>query len=702
MFATVPRRDRLETLSQISRAVSSTLDLHTLYETIYTEISRVMDATMFSIAVLDPDRDLVALPYIREDGNLLVGEQIPFGGNVTSLVIKRGSSLSFGTHHEYRAFAGNNGLPAINVGENEGEAVLFVPMHTGSRTIGTLSVESNRPDAYAEEDLETLTIIASQAAVAIENARLYARSQNSIRQMRVLLHVAQTINQSLDLQTVLQAILASMREVMPYEVAAILLPDFRNKTLDIVDSVRAHGESVTGKLAEIKVPIGEGVSGKVFSTGLPIIVPDVRQFAGFVDHGIPGVLCEMAVPLQRGDSVVGVLDVGRNGTNAFLPDEVNLLSLFASQAAIAIENARLFEQQRRRVEELQTVQTVVQKLTPLHDRKEIAQVIDLELKRLIDYHACRVYLMDDQESELIPIILGDTETAKVLIHQGFAGWIATEGRADIIFNTLEDSRPAYIPGTPRRDESMVGAPLVYEGRVRGVITLSKLGAGQFDENSQRLLEIVAAQVAIAFDRARLYEELRHDAITDPLVKLWNRRFLIERYREERQRALRNGRPLAALMVDIDKFKLVNDTYGHLAGDIVLQELSALIRSHMRTEDLVARYGGEEFCVLLPDTTSGAALIAAERLRWAVEHYRFPITAGVTHITVSIGAALWVQTDHGEELFSRADVAMYRVKALGGNAVCILEGECMQVQAAGHELSRRVAKALGDDVPTAEA
>ena len=102
-----------------------------------------------------------------------------------------------------------------------------------------------------------------------------------------------------------------------------------------------------------------------------------------------------------------------------------------------------------------------------------------------------------------------------------------------------------------------------------MITLSKLGVNQFDENSLRLLEIIAAQTAIAFDRARLYDELRTEAITDSLTKLYNRRYLLERFKEEKSRAIRNRHTLAAIMLDIDTFKRVNDRYGHDAGDVVL-------------------------------------------------------------------------------------------------------------------------------------
>jgi diguanylate cyclase (GGDEF)-like protein len=215
--------------------------------------------------------------------------------------------------------------------------------------------------------------------------------------------------------------------------------------------------------------------------------------------------------------------------------------------------------------------------------------------------------------------------------------------------------------------------LIYEGRVRGVISLTRLGVNQLDENALRLLEIIAAQAAIAFDRARLYDELRTEAVTDELTKLYNRRYLLQRFKEEKSRAIRNHHNLIALMLDIDRFKAVNDSFGHDAGDIVLRELAGVTRAVVRAEDIVSRYGGEEFCVLLPEIPLDDAEQVAERLRAVIERHRLPDAAGVRHIEVSIGMAILRAQDEGNELFTRADLAMYEVKHVGGNRVCITDG-----------------------------
>jgi diguanylate cyclase (GGDEF)-like protein len=669
--ARLDQDERLRTIQEIGRAVASTLDLGTLYDTIYEEIGRLMDTRIFFVALHRPTTDTIEVPYMREQRKLLPHQELPFGGSVTSLVIERGTPVLFNTLAEYQHFGRANGLQDVTIGEDIPEAMIFVPLHTGNDTIGALSVQSCRPHAYTHDDLQTLSVIATQAAVAIENANLFLQSQNNVRRTQALLGVARVINSSLDLHTVLDSILKGMLEVMPYYLAAVLMPNSDCQALEVA--------GVIGPLAEdrrraIKIPFGSGVTGHVFQTGEPLNVPDVAQYANYFPHGVEEIRSEMAVPLKRGDTVIGVLDVEREEVNGFPPEEMDLLMLFASQAAIAIENARLFSEQQKRVFELQTIQSIVQKTTPLHDIPAVAAVIDTELRRLIDYRACRVFLLND-EGMVVPIHFPGSRVHDIRLQpgQGISGWIVEQGKPVLIRNTLEDPRAVQIEDTPVRAESIIGAPLVYQGSVRGAITLTRMGANQFDENALRLLEIISAQAAIAFDRARLYEELRTEAITDPLTKLFNRRHLVERFREERSRAIRNRHNLAAIMLDVDGFKRVNDTHGHDAGDIVLEELARVVRGAVRLEDVAARYGGEEFCILFPGAPLPEAEAVAERLRLAIQAHRLPPESGVSRITVSVGVGLLSRLDVSTEIFTRADRAMYQVKRRGGNCVCVDRG-----------------------------
>lgn len=185
-------------------------------------------------------------------------------------------------------------------------------------------------------------------------------------------------------------------------------------------------------------------------------------------------------------------------------------------------------------------------------------------------------------------------------------------------------------------------------------------------------ELAKARIAVEelettmADNRRL-EEL---ATTDPLTRLLNRRALADRLGTEMERARRFDSHLAVLLVDIDHFKLVNDTAGHLAGDEVLREVASLIQRAVRTVDIVARYGGEEFVVILPETDANGAVVFAERLRELISHHAFGVRDGQIRLTVSVGIATFPAADvsNADDFVARADSSMYRAKADGRNQV----------------------------------
>ncbi|MCE2899955.1 MAG: GGDEF domain-containing protein [Gemmatimonadetes bacterium] len=190
--------------------------------------------------------------------------------------------------------------------------------------------------------------------------------------------------------------------------------------------------------------------------------------------------------------------------------------------------------------------------------------------------------------------------------------------------------------------------------------------------------VVTAAVAV-IQRAQMVENTMADnarleqlAQTDPLTQLLNRRALTERITAEMERALRYDSTMALLMVDLDHFKKVNDTYGHLVGDDVLRDVAQLLATTIRASDIVARYGGEEFLVLLPETDEVGAESFAERIRVAVEQHAFARDTifGPLGLTASVGVAVFpaARIESVEDLFARADAALYRAKADGRNRV----------------------------------
>jgi diguanylate cyclase (GGDEF)-like protein len=185
------------------------------------------------------------------------------------------------------------------------------------------------------------------------------------------------------------------------------------------------------------------------------------------------------------------------------------------------------------------------------------------------------------------------------------------------------------------------------------------------DDQAELMQGVAAQAAIAISHAQLFHAQEENALTDDLTKLPNRRALAQRFLEEMQRARRHHKGMAFLMIDIDHFKLVNDTYGHLEGDAVLADLAKILTSGKRESDVCARYGGEEFGIILDETNETGAMTLAERIRAKVQAATFP---GGLKVTISIGVAATEDESLFTSLIEKADQALYTAKQAGRNAV----------------------------------
>ena len=192
---------------------------------------------------------------------------------------------------------------------------------------------------------------------------------------------------------------------------------------------------------------------------------------------------------------------------------------------------------------------------------------------------------------------------------------------------------------------------------------------ELSDDQADLLNGVASQAAIAIRHAQLFQAQEENALTDELTKLPNRRHLAQRFLQEMQRARRHHNAIAFLMIDLDHFKQVNDTYGHLNGDAVLAELAQILVTGARESDVCARYGGEEFALILHETTEPGARTLAERIRAKVAAATFP---GGLKLTISVGVAATDEPALFTQLIDRADQALYAAKQGGRNQVRVAD------------------------------
>ncbi|MFH1360970.1 MAG: sensor domain-containing diguanylate cyclase [Candidatus Omnitrophota bacterium] len=231
----------------------------------------------------------------------------------------------------------------------------------------------------------------------------------------------------------------------------------------------------------------------------------------------------------------------------------------------------------------------------------------------------------------------------------------------------------FIDEEQRRIQSLISAPLMIENKPIGILRIDNPEHNYFHTEDLRLLNTIGHLGAVALENAQLYERVEELAIKDSLTGLYLRRYFLQRLGEETSRQLRRKKPLSFLMIDLDEFKLYNDKYGHMAGDIVLKTIGLILQENFQNPGhLVCRYGGEEFAVLLPDCSKPEAMAMAEDLRKKISKQEIILRKQKTHITVSIGVASFPDDAQiKEEVIHKADQAMYSAKSQGRNKVCTL-------------------------------
>lgn len=230
-------------------------------------------------------------------------------------------------------------------------------------------------------------------------------------------------------------------------------------------------------------------------------------------------------------------------------------------------------------------------------------------------------------------------------------------------------------------KSVIAIPFTFQSWRTGVFLLRRAAdKDPLTSNDVDFISTIIKSAVAAIERSHAIELARADnarlealAHTDPLTLLLNRRALTIKAMAELDRVRRYNSPLTMLMIDIDHFKKINDTYGHLVGDDVLRSIATILQNSVRSVDMVARYGGEEFVIVMPETDEKGAVQFAERIRRRVEKHQFDANDGkVCTVTVSIGVAVFPApyVDTIDDLFARADAAMYQAKESGRNRVCL--------------------------------
>lgn len=301
----------------------------------------------------------------------------------------------------------------------------------------------------------------------------------------------------------------------------------------------------------------------------------------------------------------------------------------------------------------------------------ILSVLFLDLE--IDFGA--IFLVDETDKKKFQLVAvrGDAgelkQGFKVETEEGIFSWVAKSRKTVRLPDLKRHAAVDIIKDKSIR--SVVVTPMLVAEELVGVILVGKREPHAFNYQNIQFLEALTSQAALALENARLYTQTHQHAIRDGLTGIYNYRYFVEQLEEEISRSSRYGRPVSLIMVDVDFFKSINDTYGHLRGDEVLRDIARLLDSQTREIDMVARYGGEEFVVVLPETEYPEAFQVAIKLQEIVADTLFlnEKNKDPARVTISLGVSSYPSTAlTRDELLKQADGLLYEAKAYR-NAVC---------------------------------
>ncbi|MFZ5861868.1 MAG: diguanylate cyclase [Nitrospirota bacterium] len=380
---------------------------------------------------------------------------------------------------------------------------------------------------------------------------------------------------------------------------------------------------------------------------------------------------------QDGRRLLVVLDT------AFADDDVKVLSAFCDLFAVILENANLRAQVADRRQGLASLTELMRNSASTLSVADLSQIVLDCTTASVDAEQGSLMLLDEDRNELVVKAIKGlnpkiVDALRIRPGEGISGSVFAEGQPLLVSDletdarVLQDKRPRY------RTRSFVSLPLRAEDRTIGVLNVADKASGDpFTSQDLDLLTSIATYTMVAVQRSEFHrrsEELKRISITDSLTGLLNRGHFQERLSEEVERFKRHKLPFSLIMIDIDDFKRLNDTHGHVVGDEALVATARAIRNSIRAIDMAARYGGEEFTVILPQTSKQASRTMAQRIGRAVSRTPIHSTKGdVMHLTVSLGAASFPDdASTPDELLQRADQAMYEAKRRGKNQAVVYE------------------------------
>jgi len=579
--------------------------------------------------------------------------------------------------HEFRLVLGADGLRTL----------IVVGLRVREKSYGALLVGSRKLRTFRPDELRLALAIGNQMSVALENWFLHRVAERHNGELRNLHRVGEALRATFDLGAQVEILRRELKGLLGVSNFSLALQDSPEGPLE---TVAVFGEGSSEGAAQ--GARADGLAEHVVRTRSPLMVTEDLS-AATRRLGIAHVDLRLrtwcGVPIHFSDGSMGVFSLADfERERAITERQFELVQILADEAARAIENARLFHREQRRVSHLALLNELGRKATAVLNPQELLPSICRQVRSAFGYDLARVEVVDRERDELVveaeagygPGLLG----RRVRFGEGLSGVAAESGESVLANAVVRDARYiALHPGV----RSALSLPLKYRDEMLGVLSLESRRERAFSQQDVLTLQTLADQLAIALHNAHAYQVALEQAITDGLTGLKTHRYFMEALDSEWRRSTRSGHLFSLIMMDLDGFKQVNDRYDYLEGDKVLTAVATVLQDRVRQSNVVARYGGDEFAILMPETNTEQAKTLAERLRASLAADPY---LAAHHVTASFGIATFpVHGPTQEEILRVADAGMFLAKHQKGNSVQVA---ALMPRAGQEQLEQRLLEA----------
>jgi diguanylate cyclase (GGDEF)-like protein/PAS domain S-box-containing protein len=665
------RRQLAEALNETGTVLNASLDFEGILDCLLEQVERIVPYDLGFIMLSQNGQARVTRVHQRASlpaQSIEEMESLTFNISQTAnlrWMAENGQPLVIPDTSFYPEYMPAKGLEQIG-------SWVQAPVMAGNIAIGFLFLGKQEPNAYSSETAAYVAPFALQTAFALQNARLYADVSESLTRERRYNEIVRAISSSMDISVILRNVAYLAADLVKADAAGMAL---LNSDGDL--ALNTYSTQPALKFPETVLHQGVGIAWQVMKTNKPLLAPDYPKQPNAIPEWVArGLHALIAVPIVAGETLLGVLHFFNvTPGKLFNSFDVAVATAIGQQAGMAIQRARLLENAHRRAQEAETLRQASAAITTTLELHETFQRILEQLERVVPYDTASIQLLHPGYLEIVggrgwadPSKVVGTRFAYPGHNPNSLVVITRQPKLLTKADILDIAANSMI-------QSWLGVPLIIHDEVIGMLTLDSYEADHFHDDHIRLASAFADHVAVAIENARLFEKVQQLAMIDELTGLYNRRQFFILAEQAVESTIDHNQPFSLVMIDIDRFKRVNDTYGHLAGDQVLREIASRCRNALRSEDVLARYGGEEFVALLSQVQPDEACKIAERLRASISDESVTYQDDVINVTVSMGIANSDRTNATlDTLLMHADEAQYIAKNSGGNRIIIWQPE----------------------------